>query len=122
MLALIDALKVHEMADIKSLLDAIRGIKLPQPKQSLSATAERVKASFSDDAKFRAIIRELSKPRAFTATEVAEIYNKSLDRNQRFAKSMTKKRILDQLAEEREILISNEYAGRVIAAHSGSKP
>ncbi len=120
--ALIDALKVHEMADIKTLLDAIRGLTLSRPKPKPSEIGDRLKAALADDSKFKSLLKELAAPRAYTAADLICVYNYALARNQRFPRKITKKRILDQLAEERDILISNDYAGRVIAAHSGSKP
>jgi HPt (histidine-containing phosphotransfer) domain-containing protein len=115
---LIDALQVHEMADIQALLNAIRGLRLPKAPEPASQIAVRVKNALNDDKKFKAVVRELGAPKAYTAAQLIEIYNGALDRNQRFPKSVTKKRILDQLSEEREIMLSNDFAGRVIAAHS----
>jgi hypothetical protein len=108
------------MSDIATLLTAVRGLRLPRPKLTPSEFAQRIRAKFSDDSAFKQAIKELSAPGAYSASEIKEIYNLVLDRNQRFAAKASKKKILDDLVEEREIMLSNDQARAVISAHSST--
>jgi hypothetical protein len=120
---LIEALKAHSMADIRTLFESLKKLKLPAPKMPPRDLGERIRTSMNDDAAFESLLKRASAPRIYTAAELVEVYNVALDRNERFAKSASKKKIIDQLRAEREIMLSNDQARQTISAHTkGGKP
>jgi hypothetical protein len=96
----------------------LRKLKLPDPKLEPRELGERIRASVKDDRAFDTWIKKANAPRAYTAAELVEIYNTALDRKERFAKNVSKKKILDQLRAEREIMLSNDQARETITAHT----
>lgn len=106
------------MADIKTLLEAVRKLSLPAAVMPVEDFATKMREQYLDDREFVAMTKELLKPNAYSADDVKQVYNLVLERNQRFGKSVSKKKLVEQLIAEREIMISNDNAREVIRAHS----
>lgn len=115
---LVQALDVHKMADLRTLLDAICGLKLQERRLSPEDLGVRIKNSIRDDRAFAALMAKAEAPRAYSATELIQVYNTALDRRERFAKNISKKKILGQLRAEREIILSNDFSRATIIAHA----
>ncbi|MBX3430670.1 MAG: hypothetical protein KF779_13895 [Hyphomonadaceae bacterium] len=106
------------MADIRTLFESLKKLKLPEQRLEPEALGLKIRESMADDRGFEALLKKAAAARAYTAPELIAIYNRALDRNERFGKSASKKKILEQLRAEREIMLSNDLSRETIKAHS----
>lgn len=112
------ALEAHRMADLNTLLAAISNLSLPEARLSPEDLGGRIRSSLRDERAFSALLAKAAAPRAYSASDLIVVYNTALERRERFASKVSKKKILDQLRAEREIMLGNDFARETIIAHA----
>lgn len=123
--ALAATLERFQMLSLDEFTSALEKIKLPKKKmaRALPLTpeeiAEKIRDSLGDEERFDQYLATLRAPSAYSADQLKEIYNLTLRRHRSFAKTATKKSVLDELASERRMMLANDNAFEVIRRLSG---
>lgn len=113
------ALERFSMVGLDEFTEALEKLLLPKQKPTPAQIAEKIRAAFGDDEQFDQYLDTLRAPKAYSADQLKEVYNLTLRRSRSFAKSASKKSVLDELVAERKIMLTNDNAFEVIRRLSG---